>query len=68
MIFNEIIEVLRRELNPEVAEELLIKIQRYGQLRYEEGLEEIGEPDEGDIEEKMRARAEEWHEAMMEEG
>ena len=65
-IFEEIGELL--EYRPEnLMVMILVKVEAYGEAKYQEGIEDAIEADvHPDIEEAMSARAEALHEARME--
>ena len=65
-IFEEIMELL--EYRPEnLMVMVLVKVEAYGEAKYQEGIEDAIEADvHPDIDEEMRARAEEYYEARSE--
>jgi len=69
-ILGEIKKMLQQEAAGRKLEHLsfiLAKIAEYGEAKYQEGIEFAIEADvHADIDEEMRARAEEYHEARME--
>lgn len=69
-ILGEIKLMLQKEAAGRKLEHLsfiLVKIAEYGEAKYKEGIEDAIEADvHPDIDEEMRAQAEEYHEARME--